>query len=91
MKKGTFLTLFLSTQIAFVFLHIHKHMLFIKQSFRKQKNERELAQYAQTKQELTNHLYALQSRSTIKEFAQKELQLKPLSLAHIKRITHDDN
>ena len=90
MKKGTFLTLFLGTHIAFVFLHIHKHMLFIKQSFRKQKNERELAQLVQAKQELTNRLYALQSRSTIKEFAHTELQLKPLSLAHIKRLSHDD-
>ena len=64
-------------------------MQFIKQSFRKQKNERLLAQLKQEKQALTNQLYMVQNRSDITQFAQKELNMTPMRLSQIKRIHHD--
>lgn len=90
MKKVAFFTLFVTTNICFIFLHIYKHMTFIQQSFRKQRNDRMLAQLEQQKQDLTNQLYALQNRNTIKTFAQEELRLKPVSLSQLKRFSYDN-
>ncbi len=90
MKKTAFLTLFIATNISFIFFHIHKHMHFIKQSFRKQRNDRLLAQLEQKKQELTNQLYALQNRTAVKTFAQEKLSLKPILLTQVKRFNHDE-
>lgn len=88
MKKYSFFTVFVFTQLVFVFLQIHKHMQFIKQSFRKQKNERMLVESTHKKQDLMNKLYAQQNRSDIGQFAQKN-GLKAAKLSQIKRVnTH---
>lgn len=89
MKKGTVLTTFIALHVGFIFLQIHKHMYFIRQSFEKQKNERILAQMIKHKQELQNKLYALQNKSDIKQFAQEKLGMKTASLSQIKRLNHD--
>jgi hypothetical protein len=88
MKKYSFFTLFAFTQLVFVFLQIHKHMQFIKQSFRKQRNERMLVEYTHNKQDLMNKLYAQQSREDIGQFAQKN-GLQAAKLSQVKRVnTH---
>lgn len=89
MKKGRFLTLFIMTHVGFIFLQIHKHMQFIKQSFVKQKNERILAQLEQHKQELTNQWYGLQNKSDIKKYALETLHMQPVKLSQLKRLNHD--
>ena len=76
----------MSTHVLFIFLQIHKHMQFIKQSFRKQKNERVLGQLEHTKQDLMNQLYVQQNRSDIKQFAQKQ-GMQSVRLNRVKRIT----
>ncbi len=90
MKKTIFITLFIVTHIGFLFLQIQKQMESVKESFRKQKNERTLTQLEQEKQALTNTLQSLQNKQEIKEFAQKKLHLQPISLTQIKRLS-DDN
>lgn len=86
MKKYSFFTFFALTQLVFVFLQIHKHMQFIKQSFRKQKNERMLVEYSHNKQDLMNKLYAQQNRENIGQFAQKN-GLQAAKLSQIKRVS----
>lgn len=85
MKRYSFFTLFIVLHLGFIFLQIHKHMRFIKESFSKQKNERLLANLTQQKQDLLNQLYAKKSRASIKQFA-KNKGLKSLKLARVKRI-----
>lgn len=88
MKKYSFFTVFLFAQLVFVFLQIHKHMQFIKQSFRKQKNERTLVEYTHKKQDLMNQLYAEQSRSDIGQFA-KDNGLQAAKLSQVKRVNNN--
>ena len=90
MKKVAFISLFIITHITFIFLQIHKHMAFIKQSFAKQKNERLLESLHEKKQEIINQFYALKNRATIKTFAQQNLQMNPIHLHQIKRLHNND-
>jgi cell division protein FtsB len=85
MKKTFFITLFIVTHIGFFFLQIQKQMETIKESFRKQDNERTLAQLEQKKQALHNELQMLQNKQIIKEFAQNSLKLHPITLSQIHR------
>ena len=90
MKKGSILTTFIAIHISFIFLQIHKHMQFIKQSFEKQKNERLFAQLIKEKQALANQLHTLQNKNDIKQFAQEHLHMKSVSLKQMKRIDYDN-
>ena len=89
MKKTFFIALFISTHISFLFLHIHKQMQFIKQSFAKQTNEQLLAKIKQEKQAKQNELYALQNKKEIKTYAEKKLALKPVSMTQLRRLPHE--
>lgn len=64
-------------------------MLFIKESFRKQKNERVLAMKKQEQQELTNQLYTAQNKSDVKQYAHETLHMKPIQLTQLKKFDHD--
>ena len=86
MKKVVFFTLFVVVHIGFFFLEINKQMQLVKESFTKQKNERIVAALEQKKQALTNELYSLQNKATVKKFAQKTLGLEPVGLAQIKHL-----
>lgn len=87
MKKIFFITLFIVTHIGFLLLQIQKQTESVKESFRKQKNERTLAQLAQQKQALINELQSLQSKPTIKEYAHSTLHLQPMKLTQIQRLS----
>ena len=86
MKKMVFFTLFIVVHIGFFFLEINKQMQLVKESFNKQKNERTVAALEQKKQALTNELYTLQSKSTVKKYAQDSLGLSPVQLTQIKHL-----
>ena len=89
MKKIILITLFISTHIGFLFLHIHKQMQFIKESFAKQKNEQLLAKTTQEKQARHNELHALHNKQDIKAYAEKKLDLKPVSMTQLHRLPHE--
>jgi hypothetical protein len=89
MKKIIFITLFITTHIGFLFLQIQKQMESVKESFRKQKNERMLTQLEQKKQALTNELQLLQNKPEIKRFAQEKLNLQAINLTQIERLSDD--
>jgi hypothetical protein len=89
MKRGIFLTIFISTHITFVVLQIHKHSQFIKQSYRKQKNEQLRNKLLQEKQSLVHQWYALHNQDQIKEYAQKKLGMIAINLQQIKKLDHD--
>ncbi len=86
MKSPRFITVFIATQIACVFLQIHKHSLFIKQSYRKQHADRIHDELQHKKQQLTQQLYALQSHSEIQKFATDQLKMTHVQLHQIKKL-----
>ncbi len=89
MKKNLFISLFVATNIGFFFLQIRKQMHFIKESFRKQKNERILAKLEQKEQDISNRLYMAQNKTDIKEYAHGTLHMIPVQLTQLKKLPHD--
>ncbi len=83
MKKNFFILLFIGVHVCFLFLHIHRHMLYMKESFKKQKNEQLTNALKEKKETKTNDLFALQNRKNIQIFAEQELNFKPISLKQL--------
>lgn len=86
MKKKYFIALFIGFHIIFIALKIDKQSRFVKLSYEKQKLETNATLLKERKQKLTNHLYALKQPSSVKKFAQTELNMEPLNLQRVKRI-----
>lgn len=87
MKKNIFLSLFIITNIGLLFLQIRKQMLFIKESFRKQKYERALIKLEQKKQEIEHALHLAQNKQKVKQYAQDTLSMKPVQISQLKRMS----
>ena len=87
MKKKSFLTIFISAHIILIFLQIHKHTLFIKNSYNHQQCEKKLATLTEKKQTLTQELYALKDRENIKKYAQEKLNMRPYALNQVKKLS----
>lgn len=58
----------------------------IEQTYRTQELQEQTKAISSKKQQLTNQLYAVQQRSSVKKFAQETLQMREISLSHIKRL-----
>lgn len=88
MKRSAFVALFVSTNLAFVLLHLHKQSQIIKCSYEKQKIETEKNQLTKQKQELTHQLHTMHDRTSVKYFAQNTLskKLEPMKISQIKKI-----
>lgn len=67
-------------------MQIRKQMLFIKESFRKQKHERTLAKLEQEKQEIEHAVHLTQNKQEVKQYAQDELHMKPIRLTQLKKM-----
>lgn len=86
MKKKSFITLFITAHIVFIFLQVHKHTLFIKNSYNHQQCEKTIATLTEKKQKLTQELYALKDRDNIKKYAQNKLKMRPYALNQLKKL-----
>jgi cell division protein FtsL len=83
MKKNILIFLFFTVHATFIFLHVHKHTLLIKNSYEQQKGDKQIAVLKEKKLMLTQELYALKDHHNIKEFATKKLNMQPYKLAHL--------
>jgi len=80
------MSLFIITHVFFVFLQVHKHALFIKKSYKKQKNEKLLASLYKKKEQLSHQLYTLKEHNTLKKFAHETLGMDELRVNNIKKL-----
>ena len=87
MKKNSFLTIFISAHILLIILQIHKHTLFIKNSYNQQQAEKKVATLTEKKQTLTQELHALKDRENIKKYAQEKLNMRPYALNQVKKLS----
>ncbi|NBP00254.1 MAG: hypothetical protein EBU90_09045 [Proteobacteria bacterium] len=87
MKKLYFIVFFISFHILLIGIKINKQSQFIKISYERQRLEQKKIELLQQKQALTNDLYAFQNPALIKQFAQDVLNMEPLNLKQVKRIT----
>ncbi len=86
LRKKTFFILFIAGHIIFIFLQIYNHTQNIQQTYKKQNYEKEYDILREEKQKLTQQLYALKDRTTIKQFAQHTLHMQPNRLNQVKKI-----
>lgn len=86
MKKNSFIAFFITIHLVLIFLQVHKHTLFIKNNYKQQLYEKEIAVLTEKKQILTQQLYALKDRNTIKKFAYEKLKMRPYTLHQVKKI-----
>jgi len=86
MKKNYFITTFITAHIILIILQIHKHTLFIKNSYNQQQCEKKLIALTEKKQTLTQELYALKDRENIKKYAQAKLNMQPYALNQVKKL-----
>ena len=87
MKKKTFILLFIGVHVLFIALQIDKQSRMVRLSYKKQKDEQKYKELITTKQALVNKLYAIKNKKEIKAYAQEQLDMKPLKLHSIKRIS----
>ena len=90
MKKFSFITFFITAHIILIFLQVHKHTLFIKNSYNQQLFEKNIATLKEKKQKFTQELHALKDRDAIKEFARHTLHMRPYTLNQITKLAHND-
>jgi hypothetical protein len=88
MKQSTFFKYALVTNICFLFLVVYKSSRSIQLSYDRQAilNEKETLTHQQT--ELTHQVYARKNLTVIKQFALKELGMKPCTLHQVKQLTN---
>ena len=86
MNKKSFISFFVATNLILVFLQIHKHTLFIKNSYEQQQCEKKIATLTEKKQTLTQELHSLKDRQNIKKYAQNILKMRPYTLNQIKKL-----
>ncbi len=85
MNKNTFIAVFISAHIIFIFLQVHKHTKFVQYTYTLQKLEKKRGKLQEKKQTYVQHLYALKDREAIKKFA-RTLHMRPVKLTQIKKI-----
>ncbi len=90
MKRNAFIAVFITAHIIFIFLQVHKHTQFVTFTYKQQKLEKKQNTLQQEKQLLTQQLYALKDRDTIKKFARKTLKMRPVRLNQVEILTYHD-
>ncbi len=86
MNQKAFSFMFVTINLFFIFFLIFKNSRIIELTFAKQKREKEKNALAQQKEILQQKLFIAQSRSSIKEYASKELKMEKITLKDIKHL-----
>ncbi len=84
MKKAYFITLFLGTNLFFIFFLVYKNSVMIQLSFQKQTYEKQKVALIKNKEHIRAQLCLLQNRAHIQEYAQGELKMQKLDRKQIK-------
>jgi cell division protein FtsB len=87
MSKRTFLVSVILTNLAFVLILLHKRNAVTEELYTKQRYEQELHLLAKQEHALQHELCNLQDRNTVKTYAQTYLNMSPVTLAQMKKIS----
>ena len=91
MKKKTSFTFFVGLHLLFICLLIDKQTRLSRLSYQKQAFQQTLKKMQSKKCTLTTHLHELQNHQKIKAYAKNELQMAPLFLKKIKKLSSESN
>lgn len=84
MKKAYFITLFLSTNLFFIFFLVYKKSVMIELSFQKQTYEKQKVALIKQKENIQAKLCSLQNRVALQDYAQHELHMQKLDRKQVK-------
>lgn len=90
MRRNSFIVLFITVNIAIIFLIIYKQNIFIKYSFQRQKYEKELEDLTTKKESLVQELYKMQNPAHVKDYARKNLNMSDVSIKRIQKVKPED-
>lgn len=77
---------FVSTNLLFIFLQIHKQSQFVKISYAAQRLEKEKEQLLRQRNELVHQLHLQQGRKHVQKYAQESLGMHKTSVSQIHKI-----
>lgn len=80
---------FVTTHIIFIFVYVRRQAYLVTHSFERQHMMQLCTQLRAQRDALKAKLISLQRHERIQEFAQTQLQLKPMQTRQIQRLTHD--
>ncbi len=86
MKNSTFYTLVASINLFFIFFLVYKNSVMIQLSFQKQTAEKEKKMLLSEKEHVRAYLCALQSRTTIQEYAHNNLHMQKIERKQMKML-----
>ena len=87
MNKRTFLVTVIVTNLAFVLILLHKRNALTEQLYTKQRHEHELQILAKQEHTLQHELCCLQDRTTVKTYAQTYLNMSPVTLTQMRKLS----
>lgn len=87
MTKKQYITICMMINVLCIVAQIYKHTRWLHYMYCMQQEEKLLDQQEELSVSLAQQLYALHDRTAIKEFAQRELNMRPVALHRIKRFS----
>ena len=87
MNKRTFLVTVILTNLAFVLILLHKRNTLTEQLYTKQRHEHDLHILAKEEHTLQHELCFLQDRTTVKTYAQTYLNMSPIALTQMRKLS----
>ena len=78
--------LFISVNLLFIFLQIHKQSQFIKFSYSSQRLEKEYEQLDKQRNELVHQIYLQQGNKNIKKYASQHLGMSNTKVTQIHKV-----
>lgn len=90
MKKKHLAILFIAIQLFFVLFYLRNKSRIIELTYQKQKYEKIIEKKLAIKQERSTMLQTLKNPDHVKHYAQEVLDMTPLRIQAIKKVSHHD-
>lgn len=90
MKRSLTIIIFIVSQLALVCAYIHRESQRINVQYIYQNQKKELAQLSKQEDLLEQNLLKLESLNSVNHYARQNLNLKPLSMAQVKKYKDQD-
>ncbi len=85
MKRKSFISIIVISNICFIVLHIHKYNAITELMYTKQQYEKEFTLLTEHELKLKQELAGLQDKKIVMHYAQKYLNLYPITLGQIRK------
>lgn len=85
MKRKSFISIIVMSNICFILLHVHKYNAITELMYTKQHYDKEFTLLTEQELKLKQELAGLQEKETVMRYAQKYLNLNPITLGQMRK------